>query len=193
MTALLAARRSRCGKKEWSDEPSRRDPAGTASLASERNDRRPSRRRDSAAHGVSGTTPHHVAHQGQQGARCDAPAHFRARFSASLCLIAMMPLLFRRFARYLRSTASALTAVAGLAAVSLVLVHLDAGASTSGWVLSGVVAAALIPVLPQGVPVLVAALVAVVVGLTDLFGRTSRVDPVGSSDSGGYADVGEKP
>jgi hypothetical protein len=35
-------------------------------------------------------------------------------------------------------------AVAGLAAVSLVLVHLDAGASTSGWVLSGVVAAALI-------------------------------------------------
>lgn len=38
---------------------------------------------------------------------------------------------------------------------------------------AAVVATALIPVLPQGVPVLVAALVAVVVGLTNLFGARS--------------------
>jgi predicted branched-subunit amino acid permease len=48
---------------------------------------------------------------------------------------------------------------------------------------AAVVAAALIPVLPQGVPVLVAALVAVVVGVTDLFGarRAVVVDEAGET------------
>jgi predicted branched-subunit amino acid permease len=49
---------------------------------------------------------------------------------------------------------------------------------------AAVVATALIPVLPQGVPVLVAALVAVVVGLTNLFGAR----PAEALD-----DVGERP
>ncbi len=40
---------------------------------------------------------------------------------------------------------------------------------------AAVVAAALIPVLPQGVPVLVAAVVAIVVGVTNMFGRPPAV------------------
>lgn len=47
---------------------------------------------------------------------------------------------------------------------------------------AAVVAVALIPVLPQGVPVLLAALVAVVVGVTNLFGAPVPNDPVDAGE-----------
>ena len=48
---------------------------------------------------------------------------------------------------------------------------------------AAVVATALIPVLPQGVPVLVAALVAVVVGLTNLFGARPAAQAADAGES----------
>lgn len=67
-----------------------------------------------------------------------------------------------------------LDAAAAAAFLGLVWPRLTALQPVAVAVGAAVVAAALIPVLPQGVPVLVAALVAVVVGLTNAFGHRTR-------------------
>lgn len=64
-----------------------------------------------------------------------------------------------------------LDAAAAAAFLGLLWPRLTARQPVVVAIAAGVIATALIPVLPPGVPVLAAALVAVVVGVTDLFGR----------------------
>lgn len=65
-----------------------------------------------------------------------------------------------------------LDAAAAAAFLGLVWPRLRAAQPIAVAVGAAVVAAALIPVMPQGVPVLIAASVAVLVGVTNIFGRT---------------------
>ena len=77
-----------------------------------------------------------------------------------------------------------LDAAAAAAFLGLLWPRLKALQPIAVAIAAAVVAVVLIPVLPQGVPVLAAALVAVVVGLTNVFGSA---DSVTSSEAGGRA------
>lgn len=77
-----------------------------------------------------------------------------------------------------------LDAAAAAAFLGLLWPRLTALQPIAVAIAAAVVAVVLIPVLPQGVPVLAAALVAIVVGLTNLFGRA---DSPTNTETGGRA------